>query len=172
MRTLLGSCVGIAFRVPRLGVAALCHRPCCHCIRRQNSPADRDPICCRAPLRRLCDSRSGQAIRRVGREPKRSRGQAVRGRRCAGDGQQCEKAHGGLDEQRSGHEGARGGRLRCHGVFVGRQTRREHSLQHFDWGSAAATALMNRTSQISLSNFQAIWQGVYLTQEEASRPRL
>ena len=25
LRTLLGSCVGIAFRVPRLGVAALCH---------------------------------------------------------------------------------------------------------------------------------------------------
>lgn len=25
MRTLLGSCVGIAFRVPRLGIAALCH---------------------------------------------------------------------------------------------------------------------------------------------------
>ena len=25
LRTLLGSCVGIAFRIPRLGVAALCH---------------------------------------------------------------------------------------------------------------------------------------------------
>ena len=25
MRTLLGSCVGIAFRAPRLGVGALCH---------------------------------------------------------------------------------------------------------------------------------------------------
>ncbi len=25
LRTLLGSCVGIAFRVPRLGIAALCH---------------------------------------------------------------------------------------------------------------------------------------------------
>ena len=25
LRTLLGSCVGIAFRIPRLGVGALCH---------------------------------------------------------------------------------------------------------------------------------------------------
>ena len=25
LRTVLGSCVGIAFRIPRLGVAALCH---------------------------------------------------------------------------------------------------------------------------------------------------
>ena len=25
MRTLLGSCVGVAFRIPRLGIGALCH---------------------------------------------------------------------------------------------------------------------------------------------------
>jgi chemotaxis protein CheD len=39
LRTVLGSCVGIAFRVPRLGLAALCHPmlPCCPL----NPPSDR-----------------------------------------------------------------------------------------------------------------------------------
>jgi len=35
LRTLLGSCVGIAFRVPRLGVGGLCHPMLPHCPTKQ-----------------------------------------------------------------------------------------------------------------------------------------
>ena len=41
LRTLLGSCVGIAFRVPRLGLGALCHPMLPRCPTRQTVPLTR-----------------------------------------------------------------------------------------------------------------------------------
>ena len=84
LRTLLGSCVGIAFRVPRLGVGALCHPMLPRCpakAGRDLEPFRRPPLC------GLRHSRSGPAIRRAGRAPRRGRGEALRRRRCAVDRQ-------------------------------------------------------------------------------------
>jgi len=41
LRTLLGSCVGIAFRAPRLGVGALCHPMLPRCTARPSVPLSR-----------------------------------------------------------------------------------------------------------------------------------
>jgi len=41
LRTLLGSCVGIAFRAPRLGLGALCHPMLPRCPTRQTAPLTR-----------------------------------------------------------------------------------------------------------------------------------
>jgi chemotaxis protein CheD len=49
LRTLLGSCVGIAFRVPRLGVGALCHPMLPHC------PANQALTITRSAGRRFVD---------------------------------------------------------------------------------------------------------------------
>jgi chemotaxis receptor (MCP) glutamine deamidase CheD len=59
LRTLLGSCVGIAFRIPRLGVGALCHPML---PRFPVKPAATMTPFRRPPLRGLCDSRSGPAV--------------------------------------------------------------------------------------------------------------
>jgi chemotaxis protein CheD len=45
LRTLLGSCVGIAFRVPRLSLGALCHPMLPRCPARQTAPLTRSAGC-------------------------------------------------------------------------------------------------------------------------------
>jgi chemotaxis protein CheD len=45
LRTLLGSCVGIAFRIPRLGVAALCHPMLPRCPARPATILSRSANC-------------------------------------------------------------------------------------------------------------------------------
>ena len=50
LRTVLGSCVGITFRVPRLGIGALCHPMLPRC-----PPAQRAQLTKRAAARRYVD---------------------------------------------------------------------------------------------------------------------
>jgi len=108
LETLLGSCVGIAFWVPRLGLGALCH-----------------PMLPRTPARLAVSLTRSAGCRYVDFAIRDLAGNSTplganRGEievKLFGGGDvlvmtgQCEVADGGHAEQRGGDEGARGGRL-------------------------------------------------------------
>ncbi len=134
LRTLLGSCVGIAFRVPRLGVGALCHPML------PRFPAKQAASLSRSAARRYVD----YAIRDLARQfdslgvaTRRSGGKAIRGWRCAADVRQRGKAHGRQAQLRGRDEGSRGGRFYRNCFLSGGQTRHQHLLQYQNRRSAA-----------------------------------
>jgi chemotaxis protein CheD len=85
LRTVLGSCVGVTFLVPRLGIGALCHPMMPNC-----PPAQLRKLSVRAgpALCRFCHPRDREPAGFAGRCTRRGGGKALRRQRCSDDQRQ------------------------------------------------------------------------------------
>ena len=140
LRTLLGSCVGVAFGF-RGWVGALCH-PMLPRFRSSRGGIGRSAgrRYVDFAIRDLASQFDALGARRDEVEVKLFGGGDV-----LADGQRCDAAHGGQTEHaRSQCKVLEEEGFAVMRVFVGRQARRQHSLQYADRRSAAAAALVKQ----------------------------